>query len=277
MNKLFYSVAKYVNDILRNERINLGIAYFYPKDKKIGFIPSSNDSRILSFDDDLTKDELDYLKSSLVYDFSSEGMEFDNPDIITNLLDKSDGSLLEYKTRNYINQIQFETIEPIDIDDNLATTIENLKDIFLYHDRPKRIRDLDKDRIRKLTKQIIQSQMPKGSYTINKLEKNSWNNKPYDFIIHIDMEARYVKSLTFYYVKESVLINQIKLFIYDFDAFIKKSAEPYKKENFIIVINNTLFDKAIEQQAKELLTSQGFVLMTLEEINSFIRTHQQFN
>ncbi|WIL39707.1 DUF3037 domain-containing protein [Kurthia sp. YJT4] len=273
MSVVYYSIAKYVNDIVRNEQVNFGLAYFSPDEKKIGFLASTNNSRILAFDDELDLEELKYLRSSLNFDFSLEGLEYDNKEYIEELLSSNSNKILKMKTMNYINQIQFTEHEQIELGErSLNEILEDLKDIYLYYDRPKSVREMDKDRIRILTKQIIRNQISKDAYSIDKLKKNSWSNKPYDFIVNVNSEQKYLKSLTFDYKQDSHLINQIKLFVFDLKNYLDQNQIDIN--NFIVVINNTSFEKQIEQEAKQFLSDQGVEILTLQECNDFL-SHSQ--
>lgn len=265
-NKIFFSIAKYVPDLLRDEQINFGYSYFYPAENKIGFVPSKNTSRILSFDDELDLDTLNLLRSSLEYDFSFDSFDLDDDDeeILTNLLKDESDQILYFKTKNYINQIQFSSPNSLIVDDDLDKTLRDIGDIFLYYDRPKRERKMDKERIRQLSKKILKSQLNKDSYSEFKKDSNSFSNMPYDFRIISGGEVKFIKALSFDYKKHYRLYEELKIFLYDLNASIELDST-LDLNDFIVVINQTNFSTDAEKVAKSII-EEKVKLLTIDKL-----------
>ncbi|MGE7944093.1 DUF3037 domain-containing protein [Lysinibacillus xylanilyticus] len=264
-NKIFFSIAKYVPDLLRDEQINFGFAYFYPAEQKIGFISSKNTNRILSFDDELDLDTINLLRSSLEYDFSMDSFELDDDeDTVKYLITQNNAAILDYKTKNYINQIQFTPSLSIVVDPEFDQAIKDLCDIYLYYDRQKKERKMDKDRIRRLSKQIIQSNLGKDLYSEYKKDSSSFVNKPYDFQVLVGSEYKYIKALTFDYKKQYRLYEELKIFMYDLQKSIENDST-LQANDFIVVINNTDFATAAEKTAKSAL-EEKVKLITIDNL-----------
>lgn len=271
-NKLFFTVAKYVPDLLRDEQINFGFAYFFPEEQEIGFVSSKNTNRILAFDDELDTDTLNLLRSSLEYDFSMDSFELDDDeDTLKHLISNNNATILDQKTKNYINQIQFSPSLSIDVEISIEQAIKDLSDIYLYYDRQKKERKMDKDRIRSLSKKIIQSNLSKDSYFECKKEKNTFFNKPYDFRVLIGSENKYIKALTFDYKKHYRLYEELKIFMYDLETSLKFDSE-LNLNDFIVVINSTDFSTAEERMARDIL-EEKVKLITIDKLVDDLNNH----
>ncbi|MCS1382765.1 DUF3037 domain-containing protein [Lysinibacillus sphaericus] len=274
-NKIFFSVAKYVPDLLRDEQINFGFAYFYPEEQEIGFISSKNTNRILAFDDELDLDTLNLLRSSLEYDFSMDSFEFDDDeDTLKYLISQKNATILDQKTKNYINQVQFSPSLSIVVEVNLEQAIKDLSDIYLYYDRQKKERKMDKDRIRNLSKKIIQSNLSKDLYFECKKDKLSFFNKPYDFRVLIGSEYKYIKALTFDYKKHYRLYEELKIFMYDLEQSLNIDPD-LNSNDFIVVINKTDFSTEMEKTAKDVL-EEKVKLITIDKLVEDLNSHSIF-
>ncbi|MBB5148612.1 DUF3037 domain-containing protein [Ureibacillus thermosphaericus] len=278
-DKVFFSIAKYVPDLLRDEKINFGFAYYYPSERKLGYLPSKNVNRIQSFDDELDKETISMLQADLEYEFSIDTLDNDEDDeILQNLLMKNDNSILLYKTKNFVNQIQFTDIHSIIVDESLEKTLNDLSDIYLYYDRSIKERRMDKERIKSLTKKIIKSNFGKDFYSninANINNKLSFNKEPYDFKVNIKNEIKYIKALSFDYKKYYKLYDELKIFLFDLQRTINNNHEISNK-NFIVVINNTDFEQEFEQIAKDILEKE-VTLYTIEEFNNVIQKETVFS
>lgn len=274
-NKIFFSVAKYVPDLLRDEQINFGFAYFYPEEQEIGFISSKNTNRILAFDDELDLDTLNLLRSSLEYDFSMDSFEFDDDeDTLKYLISQKNATILDQKTKNYINQVQFSPSLSIVVEVNLEQAIKDLSDIYLYYDRQKKERKMDKDRIRNLSKKIIQSNLSKDLYFECKKDKSAFFNKPYDFRVLIGSEYKYIKALTFDYKKHYRLYEELKIFMYDLEQSLNIDPD-LNSNDFIVVINKTDFSTEMEKTAKDVL-EEKVKLITIDKLVEDLNSHSIF-
>lgn len=274
-NKLYFTVAKYVPDILRDEKINFGFSYFYPAEKIISFIPSKNINRLLSFDDEMDKDTINMLQADLLYEFTLDSLDNDNDELLlSELIAKGDGSILQYKTKNFVNQIQFSDVLSILVEESLEKTLNDITDIYLYYDRSIQERRMDKERIKSLAKKIIKNSVGNDSFYYNRSNKNlSFSTEPYDFKIFLNNKEKFIKALTFDYKKHNKLYDELKIYLFDLQEALKQYPS-IKLEDFIVVINNTHFDTNFEKIAKQVL-EEKVNLVTLEELNEVLNLNEE--
>lgn len=271
-NQIYFSIAQYVPDALRDERINFGFVYFYPADKKFGFVKSKNTNRLLAFDDELTKESLHLIQASLSYEFSIDSLEYDdNEEIVLSLLNENSSELLEYKIQNYINQIQFKNIQALNVDSSsenpLESAIKDISDIYLYFDVPKTKRKMNRDRVKQLTKKIIVTHVDKSLFEISKNDdKVSFYNRPFDFIIH-GKSACPIKSMSLNY-NNYYISKEFKSFIFDLDIYNDKYNLEYKPT---IVLNDTSeYKNDFVQDIIQMLDSKGLPIVYLSELPDFL-------
>lgn len=261
-NTVFFAICKYVPSLLRGEKLNIGFAYHIPNNGEIGFFSSKNTRRIISFDDEIDAEIINYLFESLKYDFSSETFEnYDNYD------DKKlkNPDLLHSKIANYVNQIQFDDVSVYESNDSIQSILNDISDMHLYYDKSKAER-ITSDRVISLARKMVKSSIYKD--TLEKSEhKDVFYAPPFDFKIIMDGQTKYIKGFSFDYKQTSRFFKEIKSYLFDLNNEISKGRINLK--DIKIVINNTEFDNDHEKIIKEYLPD-GLDLITLEKFGNII-------
>lgn len=254
---IYFSVCRYIPDILRGESINIGIVVHIPESGLLSFRKTRNFSRIRSFDDEIELDMIKAVLESLEYQFNT------NRSSEIPLIDSED--FLKQELQYFVNQIQFSEIRVLISEDNkFEEDINDLTDMYLYYDKKKSER-IDRNRVRSLaSKMVTQSNLK--NYINRKPEiKNMFKQDTFDFSIDMNDNKTYIKALTFDYKNSNKFFNEIKSFLYDVNYFQHTHNVKVK-----VVINNTNRDEQYEQIAYDILKKEVDVL-TLEEFDKFVR------
>lgn len=266
-NLLYFSIAQYVPDILRDERINIGFVYFQPSSKKVGFIKSKNTNRILAFNDELDKSTYSLMLSSLEYDFSIDSFEYDdNEDLINHLFSLKTPELLEYKIKNYINHIQFKNISKFEIETSLESAIKDISDVFLYYDTPKSERKMNQLRVKNLTKKILESNLNSHQIKIAENKTNHFINKPYDFCV-MGREKIFIKSLSIDYTTFH-LKNEFKSFL--FDIYSASDADPNFDKPIVVINNFESLSNEVTNDILKILEKENLKIIKLADLPNLI-------
>ncbi|GGG19386.1 hypothetical protein GCM10007425_12340 [Lysinibacillus alkalisoli] len=269
MNNIYFSIAKYVPDNFRDEKIIFGFAYHYPKKGKLGFVHTTNTNRLKSFDDELELDEITFLKDSLKFDFSIDSLEVEDEfERIESLLKADSKDLLNYKIYNYVNSICFDHIDVLpnpktDVPkDYLELVLEDLKDLYLYYDKPKNKR-IDNKRVQRLTKQILRIKNREYKEA-PKPKPLSFYLPPYDYVIEDNCVKHYIKSLSVEYKRPHDFYSNVRSIILYINYYNDSYREKIKKSNMYFVINNWDLTNEYESIAKQELLNYG-QLITLQD------------
>jgi Protein of unknown function (DUF3037) len=257
--KIFYSVCRYVPDILRDEFINIGVLTYIPKLGKSNFHKTKNLARVKYFDDEVEMDILKALLESLEIQFNLSHPPTSN----------ETDDFLKRELVYYVNQVQFSEIRALN-SNNITEDINDLYDMYLYYDKKKSER-INSDRVRRLVSKLFK-QNDYRDIDRDPLPQNEFNQKPFDFSVYIKGECTYIKALSFDYKNENRLYNEIKSLLYDLRFFKEKDID-----NIKIVINNTNIETEFEKLAFNLLSKETEVL-TLQQFAdqvNFNENHEQ--
>lgn len=268
-NLIYYSIAKYIPSVERNESINFGFSFFAPGEKKIGYIPSKNNKRILAFDDETTQEEIDFLQESLKYDFSEDSFRFIEDELVEKYFLTNEPLILQDKIYNYANIIQFDTIKPLVIEKNFKQSLKDITDFFLYYDIPVKDRRMNKAKLFSLTKNTIKAYLEKDTYTKIKHDSNSLFHKPYDFETILNNEIHFIKIIKFDYIHPSDLYKELKSLIVDIEHFNNKESFKITPKNFNIVINSTDFSSNHELEAFKVMKDYANIF-PIHELPNFL-------
>ncbi|MEI2390543.1 DUF3037 domain-containing protein, partial [Priestia megaterium] len=176
---IYYTVCRYVPDILREEFINVRILTHIPQDSWCKFHKTKNLKRIRSFDDEVELDVISVLLESLEYQFNPNSIS--DADLMR--IDKED--FLKNEIKFYVNQLQFSTIKTIFSDaESIHDDINDLCDIYLYYDKQKSDR-MNTDRVRCLVSKMFTHSAFKTNVKRKPAAQNIFNQQPFDFSVEI--------------------------------------------------------------------------------------------
>ncbi|MGQ5709759.1 DUF3037 domain-containing protein [Lactobacillus sp. PSON] len=121
-NTLYYTVLKYMPNIIRMESINVGLAVHYPKEKYSHFFKMTNINKIKAFDDEYNPDFFNMVMDSLSYelDYKPNTSSNINSDE-SRFLDITESCFLEKRTNYLANEFRFDKIQ------RLHTSINDYK------------------------------------------------------------------------------------------------------------------------------------------------------
>lgn len=237
---IFYTICRYVPDIIRGEFINVGVLTFIPELGKSNFQKTRNLTRVINFDDELEMDVLKALLESLEIQFNNRFQPIlgkpPTPDYLKNEL------------VYFVNQIQFSEIRALN-SSTVEEDIKDLHDMYLYYDQKKSNR-INADRVKRLVSKL---------FTLNELkdvdrrpnEQNVFKQHPFDFSVSLKGETLLIKALSFDYTNYNRLYTEIKSFLFDLSYFKEMGYE-----NIKVVINNTSIENDSEKLAYDLLSKE---------------------
>lgn len=264
-NLIYFSVAKLIPNVERNESINFGFSYFIPQTNEIGFIPSKNKKRILSFDDETTVEEIEFLQNSLKYDFSLESLTFMEDEDVEKYFTSPKPSLLIDKIYNYANIIQFDTIKTLFIEKDLKHTLEDIKNFYLYYDQSINQRQNTKARLFSMANNTVKAYIDKENFTKIKNDASTFFYKPFDFEVILNSQINYIKVIKFDYIQPGDLYKELKALNMDLIMYNKENPNPLSNNNFHLVINPTNFSKEHEKISYELMKEYANII-TLDKL-----------
>lgn len=254
---IYFSVCRYIPDILRGESINVGIVVHIPEHRFIKFYKTKNLSRVRSFDDEVEMEVIKALLESLEYQF--------NYNRASELKGLNRDDFLKNELVYFINQVQFSEIRVLNSDINLfEENIKDLIDMYLYYDKKKSER-IDRNRVRSLASKIVSQSYLKNSIDRNPKLKNNFNQQAFDFSLDFGNQKEYIRAISFDYKNTNKFFNEIKSFLYDVSYF-KNNLDV----NIKVVINNTDKSEMYEQVAYDTLKNEVDIF-TLEEFDKFVR------
>lgn len=259
---IFYTICRYIPDILRGESINVGIVTHMPEVKKVSFHKTKNLSRVRNFDDEIGLDVLKALLESVNYQFNTKYL-------LENEKNLENEDLLKQETSYFINQIQFGDIQVLK-SENVSEDIEDLKDMYLYYDKKKSDR-IDPQRVRTLASKIVKQSEWRKNVDRNPRKTNTFDQEMFDLSIDMNGNTTYVKAITFDYKDKNKFYNEVKGLLYDLDYFLNN-----EETNIKVVINNTNLEEEYEKLAYNLLKDKVDIY-TLEEFDNYLRSLSPFN
>ncbi|MGO4888009.1 DUF3037 domain-containing protein [Anaerobacillus sp. MEB173] len=253
---IYFTVCRYVPDILRDEFINVGVLAHIPQDEWCYFYKTKNLVRIKHFDDEVELDVISVLLESLEYQFNEVDLLSPNHEGI------AQKNFLENELRYFVNQLQFSEIRTL-VSTEPEKDIADLRDLYLYYDKKKSER-INTDRVRRLVSKLFTSSDLKKSITRNPEPQNLFKQQPFDFSMNLNGDEVFIKALSFDYKHYNKLFNEVKGLLYDIEYFKKNNIHHIK-----LVVNNTEFKEEFEKLALEQLKNVVDVY-TLEEFANFV-------
>jgi len=230
MKKLFYSVLRYVPDLIRAENMIVGLVIHVPNDKYSHFFGLKNISRLKSFDDEYDSEYLKIVMESLLYEFSygngiSEeffGVNDEQNSNLETIINRED--FLKIKTSSYSNEFIFDGVNSLSYEDeDLEQTKKDLYKTFLYYDSPKSDRITKQKATALLNRQVKTSGVKKTKAD----EVGAFRD------VAFDLKANNIpiKVISFDYTKDKSLTGILKSTMFDIQTSIKK----YNFEKVVIV------------------------------------------
>ena len=193
MLSIEYSVLCHYPSIMSKDRITLGVIFLNKTNKIACFHPTKNIKRVQNFNDELDIELLDIQLESI-------------KDEVENLKITDAYELINY-TRFYVNEIRFEAIQTIEIEDDFQTFIDETLKIYMRFDYEKKDRPNKQQQIAYFKKQFKQTL----AYSNKKVYGEYGENVPFDFTVD-----KYVFKLFIFTGKqENKLMNTIKAFAYN--------------------------------------------------------------
>jgi len=213
----------------------------------------------------------------LKYEFSDENIKEKN---LCDFLDYPDTTLLSKLLKNHVNQIQFDKIQSFKTDDKSIDSyqhaIDTIRELYLYFDTPKEKR-MDKNRIASLAKKHIANTCGRSFYSLAKINPEPEKTYPFDFYFLSGSEMYYYKSFSLNYVRKNQLYKEIKIFLYDYEKYIKNNPN-FTKNKFFILVNPTDFESQEEKVFLDLLKQYELHVITLKDFyKEFDKTAGEFN
>lgn len=240
---LYFTVLKYTPSQIRQESLNVGIAFHVPSLKIAKFTPIHNQKRLYAFDDEYDKDFFNMMMDSLSYEinypvddkfnyysFGNDArFEFiDNPEY------------LDDKTQYFSNDFEFSAVQYISTDiDNYKNDMSDLQRTYLYYDRPKNERITTPEVKRLLSQQLrINKDL---EYSADKVTVSDFSEKPmFDYEIHHTL----LKALSFDYAHPSSISKELKSILYDLYQLSNNKVN----RNIKLVINDNYEDNKLGQE-----------------------------
>ena len=235
---IYYAVLQYIPSQIRQECVNVGIAFHVPNFKMSKFVSARNTRRIARFDDEWDKGFFDITMEAL-----HEDLDFPTTGKLTNqainlffpeddLLQKNSFDYLKQKTEYFANEFQFRDVACIVSDEkNLKNDIENLEKTFLYYDRPKSKR-ITTPAAKRLLKKSLKGKNIDKELTEPKI-KGKFDTKS---IVDYKLGENYLKVTSFDYAENSVRAKELKSSLFDIRTAVKDD----KIKNLKIVVSEDI-------------------------------------
>lgn len=126
----YYSVLRYVPSVVREEFMNIGLAFHYPHDCILEIKVTDSFSRLRKFDDEADIDLLRVILDGIKDEFDPFSPDGPNREQLC------DETLLEKLTKPYVNQLQFSDIHGIVIQDP-ESDFDSLYKTYVYYEHPR--------------------------------------------------------------------------------------------------------------------------------------------
>ena len=245
---IYYAVLQYIPSPIRQECINIGIAFHVPNFKMSKFVSVRNTKRVARFDDEWDKSFFDITMEAL-----HEDLDFPTTGKLANqtinlyfpeddLLQKDSFEYLRQKTEYFANEFQFRDVACIISDEkNLNADMENLEKTFLYYDRPKSKRITTPAAKRLLKKSLKSKNM--GKELTEPQIKGKFDTKS---IIDYKLGENYLKVTSFDYAENGVRAKELKSSLFDIRTAVKDD----KIKNIKIIVSEDI-SKSGKYESKE--------------------------
>lgn len=247
VNNIKYAILKYVPNIERNERINVGIVLHSISTTELEMISINNWNRVKKFDDEVDISFLKKYVEDLKEKFNNNS--FSNKEL-------KDNYLLDNMTKYFVNKFIFE-IHEFNTNEKFTTLLDNLKKIYLYYDinKPKRINE--KESMALIEKTLIENNiLYERRGTKNIIKEEYGNNINFDYKI----KDKYYKIIFLTEDNYNGYIAMLKMWIAN-SIILKKE----NKELIFVLDDNINNNKT--NNYKRMLTDYGKVITIKEFIN----------
>lgn len=232
-----HAVLQYMPSLIRKESINVGIVFHIVEDRKSYFVSTKNISRVISFNDEVNSTYFNAIIDTFheQFDFPEYNESLDTRGFY-NFDDISSPDFLEKRTCNYANEFRFLDVRTlISNKHDLKEDLKNLKDNFLYYDKPVNER-IDEKTVKSLLNRQVRTKF--NSLDIKKYPSNGdvpFISKP---IFYFKAGNDYYKTLTFDYSNNTNLNKEIKCAFFDINEFLNHK----KDANIVFIVNNNYKD-----------------------------------
>lgn len=258
--KIFYSVLRYIPSTVREEQINIAIAIHIPSLQFSKLYVTSNRRRIKQFDDEYNPDFFKMVLSSLKYDLDFGSIDGDATLPIGDFKDIKSEFFLESRTSYLANMFIFSPVNAITTDKNsIGEDIENIKDTYLYYDKPK-----DKRITNSVMQQLLSKQI--NSYNLkNVIKKPSISDLFGKDIFDFKVNNILLKALSFEGKKDKTMTNNLKAILFDLNEL--KCSPDFSK---VCLVRNEIPLANIDAENTE--TEDVITYKTFENFNSKLLT-----
>lgn len=220
---LYYSVLQYIPSSIRQESMNVGIAFHSPEEKYSEFHQIRLTKRLSSFDDEYDAAFFRIIMDSLHYDLDfpvkNSRKSLDELSLDENLQrfdDIDSASFLADRTAYLANEFQFLPVQQIETDKTrVQEDIDALTKTYLYYDRPKSDR-ITAAEVRKLLSRQVRSIHFKPS--TNPQILGDFDKKP---IFDYKIGESFIKAISFDYKSSSTMARELKSTLYDLQNAIE--------------------------------------------------------
>lgn len=211
---LYYAVLQYIPSSVRQEAINVGVAVHVPDMDYARFYPTQNTRRVAAFDDEYDKDYFKMMMDSLSYDIN---YPVDNRFSLDSIGD--DQRFDELKSPNYLKtktyylstEFVFMPIQrTVTTTESINKDIGDIKDAYLYYDKPKDKRSTTSQMRSSFAKQLRLHHIK--SESLSNTPNSSFSKKPlFDFKLGDSL----IKVQSFNYVRNEALAKELKSTLFD--------------------------------------------------------------
>lgn len=276
---MYFGVLQYIPSSLRQESINVGVAIHIPDMNYAHFYPTKNARRVAAFDDEYDKDYFKMVMDSLRYDID---YPVDNDLSLESVGDEERFSLLNspsyLKSKTYYLATEFifmpiqKTIINFKLNSQLNSQlvkqrIAEIKDAYLYYDKPKNARVTTTDVRSSFVKQLRLRNLK--SESLMKTPRGKFSENPvFDFKLGNSL----IKVQSFDYAREESLAKELKSTLFDLQNL---SLNVDEKISIVVddgASQNPIYDSFIEWLSKIEGTVSDEI--KVNSINSFMSRQQ---
>lgn len=229
-----YTTIEYYPKSFNEESINVAFVFHNFTKGTLSFFKAKNKKRILSFDDEMTKEEYDLVMNSfekfLKKPFNKDLFNYEYSPIV------NDRKYLESVNHNFLNEFRFSKISYIQTEDAVSDMKDLLK-LKLYYDYDKNERPKSQE-IEKIIKKNIKQQL--NSNNINYEMDYNVKGIGYGEPLKVDFKVgdKYIKILDSKLDNYTLKINTAKVWAYN-----KKYFDQDKKELIFAIANEPITEQ----------------------------------
>lgn len=267
-SKLYYSVLKYIPNVIRMESINVGIAIHCPAKKFSHFYETKNKPRLKAFDDEYNPTFFRMVMSSLKYELNFGDINVDTLNLEFNdeqkrFSDITNEEFLNNRISYLANEFRFTPVQSM-IAEDIIKDVEDLKDMYLFYDKPKNNRITRKQVQRLLNKQM-------QSYNLSNVRKSPTFKDIFGGQIKFDYSVNnntLLRAITFDYQDQSKLINELKLTLYNLENTDYSDVSKIflvRNDNLKESTNKEIYNK-FKKQLKDINKNKQILVFPLSEL-----------